>query len=261
MITLAEYLGFIFSEISAARKMADESAVEIAKSYAKDDIMKFFSIPRFKIPTMELKIPVAISGIKFKSVLKLNLTSDEFRSFIRSQLQKIEQDIFIRKNKIMAGPQRFELSPNIFISRPSVVREVETRDGSSSETEIMSLYSLLTENPELSDNNNVLSIKLSQILQLFLEEKNLSNDYKSFYVQNEPFAILINAVEIKIKNTTVVIKNTIENLLVNPETQVIKEIANDISIFQINTKIIEDGFFIHSVKDENNTERPIVEFE
>ncbi len=161
----------------------------------------------------------------------------------------------------MTGPQRFELSPNIFSFRPPVVRETETRDGGSSETEIMNLYSLLIESLELTGNNNVLSIKLSQILQLFLEEKNLSNDYKNFYAQNEPFTALIKTVEIKIKNSTVVVKNTIENLLVNPETQIIKEISNDISIFQINTKIIEDGFFIHSVKDENNTERPVVEFE
>lgn len=59
MPTLNEYLGGIVSEITAARKMADMQTVEIAKEYAKDDLLKHFSIPRMKVGTVDLTIPFA----------------------------------------------------------------------------------------------------------------------------------------------------------------------------------------------------------
>ncbi|MEN4759533.1 hypothetical protein ABEG63_04260 [Chryseobacterium sp. C39-AII1] len=59
MPTLNEYLGGIVSEITAARKMADMQTVEIAKEYAKDDLLKHFSIPRMKVGTVDLTVPFA----------------------------------------------------------------------------------------------------------------------------------------------------------------------------------------------------------
>lgn len=62
MPKLNEYLGGIVSEISTARKMTDLQTVQIAKEYAKDDLLKHFSIPRMKVGTVDLTIPFAIAG-------------------------------------------------------------------------------------------------------------------------------------------------------------------------------------------------------
>ncbi|EJL75675.1 hypothetical protein [Chryseobacterium populi] len=62
MPKLNEYLGGIVSEIASARKMADIQTVQIAKEYAKDDLLKHFSIPRMKVGTVDLTIPFAAAG-------------------------------------------------------------------------------------------------------------------------------------------------------------------------------------------------------
>lgn len=63
-ITLSEYLGYLFAEISKARDMADRYSKEIALLYAKDDVLRHFSVPRFKIPKMDLTIPVMVSAVR-----------------------------------------------------------------------------------------------------------------------------------------------------------------------------------------------------
>ncbi|MDQ1098415.1 MULTISPECIES: hypothetical protein [Chryseobacterium] len=62
MPTLNEYLGGIVSEIASARKMADLQTIQIAREYAKDELLKNFSVPRMKIGTVDLTIPFARAG-------------------------------------------------------------------------------------------------------------------------------------------------------------------------------------------------------
>ncbi|WP_027387688.1 hypothetical protein [Chryseobacterium gregarium] len=69
MPKLNEYLGGIVSEIASARKMADLQTLEIAKEYARDEMLKNFSIPRMKIGTVDLTIPFATAGSQ--TILKL----------------------------------------------------------------------------------------------------------------------------------------------------------------------------------------------
>lgn len=70
MPKLNEYLGGLVSEIAAARKMADLQTVEIAKEYAKDDLLKHFSIPRMKIGSVDLTVPFAQAGNSVKMSFK-----------------------------------------------------------------------------------------------------------------------------------------------------------------------------------------------
>lgn len=58
MPKLNEYLGGIVSEIANSRKMADLQTLQIAKEYAQDEMLKNFSIPRMKIGTVDLTIPL-----------------------------------------------------------------------------------------------------------------------------------------------------------------------------------------------------------
>ena len=61
MITLKDYLSFIYKEITDSRLALDEYVAFKAQEYAKDDIMKNFPVPRFRVPEMELNIPVLIA--------------------------------------------------------------------------------------------------------------------------------------------------------------------------------------------------------
>jgi hypothetical protein len=60
-ITLSDYVGFIFSEIVKARVIADAESKRIAMIYKEDEILKSFSVPRFKIPEMDITIPVLLN--------------------------------------------------------------------------------------------------------------------------------------------------------------------------------------------------------
>ena len=61
---------------------------------------------------------------------------------------------------------------------------------------------------------------------------------------------------------TVIERTTIENVLINPETNVVKNGSSDTSVFTIKAEMLEEGFFIRSIKDEGTGEvRPVVEFE
>ena len=56
-------------------------------------------------------------------------------------------------------------------------------------------------------------------------------------------------------------RTEIENLLVNPETNVVKDGRSDTSVFTVKAELLEEGFFLRSVRDEDAQEvRTIVEF-
>lgn len=66
MITLKDYVGNIYKEITKARVQSDIETVEVAKEYAKHDLLKHFSVPNMKMKTVEITIPVAIDSPEVK---------------------------------------------------------------------------------------------------------------------------------------------------------------------------------------------------
>lgn len=65
MNDLGETLGHILCEITRARMAADLEAVRIAKSYAEDPdgLLRHFPVPRMRMPTIEMTLPVIIAQI------------------------------------------------------------------------------------------------------------------------------------------------------------------------------------------------------
>jgi hypothetical protein len=268
MITLSEYLGFIFKEISLARKIADDNALIIAKQYAKDDLLKYFSAPRFKIPSLDLKIPVAIAGAKFTKIQKVNLKEETFLIFIMSELRKAEQSFLLKKqgadsnNPTIVGaipvvPIR-PFKPNLVgVSSPIINK----KDIDKLNILIAAFYKILSEEGILDNLENESKINCSQIFTAYIQEKKLTEEFKKHDANNTIFEIFRTNTLKKIQENIVVLENKIENLLVDPETQKIKEQGNDISIFQINTTIVEDGFYVRSITDDKNNKVQVVEFE
>ncbi len=64
MVNLNEYLGGIATSIAEARLMSDLKSLEIAEKFAKHNLLKHFSIPRFKAQNIELTIPFAIGELE-----------------------------------------------------------------------------------------------------------------------------------------------------------------------------------------------------
>jgi hypothetical protein len=61
---------------------------------------------------------------------------------------------------------------------------------------------------------------------------------------------------------TVVQHTALEDLLVNPETNIVKNGSSESSVFTITAELVEEGFYLHYVQEEGQTERhAIVDFE
>lgn len=61
MANLGDYIGQILSEVTLARVQADIEAVRLADMYATHPLLKTFPVPRFRLPTVTINVPVAIS--------------------------------------------------------------------------------------------------------------------------------------------------------------------------------------------------------
>jgi hypothetical protein len=64
-----------------------------------------------------------------------------------------------------------------------------------------------------------------------------------------------------VRSRTVIDKTQIDNLLINPETNVVKNGSTDSSVFTVSAELLEEAFYLRSVTDESGATSTIVEFE
>jgi hypothetical protein len=64
MAYLGDYLGQLISEITMARMQADLEAVRIAELYSSHPLLKNLPIPHFRLPVVELDVPVVIKNME-----------------------------------------------------------------------------------------------------------------------------------------------------------------------------------------------------
>lgn len=62
MVTLKDYIGTIVSSVNNARGMADAESAKLAKQYAQDDVLQYYTVPRMRMQDIELEIPVGIDS-------------------------------------------------------------------------------------------------------------------------------------------------------------------------------------------------------
>lgn len=65
MAELGEYLGHLLCEVTRARVRADMEAVRVAREYVADEsqLLRHFPVPRMRLPTLEITVPVQINAI------------------------------------------------------------------------------------------------------------------------------------------------------------------------------------------------------
>ncbi|MBO3103493.1 hypothetical protein [Cellulomonas fengjieae] len=63
MAYLGDFLGTLNREIALARVQGDVEAVRIAEIYAHDPLLKHFPVPRFRLPTLSVRVPVAVQRL------------------------------------------------------------------------------------------------------------------------------------------------------------------------------------------------------
>ncbi len=64
MPNLGDYLGLLVSEATIGRMQADLEAIRIADLYASHPLLKHMPVPRFRVPDIELDVPVVIDQVE-----------------------------------------------------------------------------------------------------------------------------------------------------------------------------------------------------
>lgn len=244
MITLSDYLSFIFGEVTRARQHADAISIEIAKSYAKDDLLKHFSIPRFKIPELELKVPILISDINYDNEYLFKVSQEQFLNKFTTEFQLAFNTLIMIRELVFDDRVRKEL----LILHETLVSSISGKNLNS--------YNELIKIVKLNVQQN-----LEKIITSVLTINKRLEEYQKQFPKKEHYIDLINSINKFVLFNIKLSRSSLTNLLINPETSIINESATDISVFEIKAKITEEGIFINSIKDENGKEVFTVNFE
>lgn len=229
-IPLASYIGHIFLEIIKAREMADEYSKQVALRYSADDVMKHFSTPRFKASNIDLTIPVLISNASYTELVKFEMSIKELVEHAREDIQDFYKMLGVERQ---LGDRFNGMIRELFAFLERAAKE-PGRD-----MRVHDVYGkFLIEILFTSD----LPIKPTAEPKVMEEVARKSALFVDFY---RP--------KVKISSSK------IDSLLVNPETKIIKDGSSEASVFVVSAKMIEDGFFVHSVKGEDGKTETIVE--
>lgn len=274
-ITLADYTGYIFLEIIKAREMADRHSRQLAEIYAQDPVLRHFSVPRFKVPKMELTIPVLISGARFNQVISFKAPADKFAGSVMGRLKEVVSVVRSRGDNPFKRPTDVPGVPGV-ITRAARGATRKTRGAAAGtaaaaaasralvplERVVDQFWRALKDNPDPSQPAELVRKFWAHLFEQALLEENLMDLYKKFNPGNELFRQSLDELLKMVTSQTVVDSTTIQSLLINPETNVVKNGSSDTSVFTLKAELLEEGFYIRSVRDEATGEiRPVVEFE
>jgi hypothetical protein len=228
MPKLNEYIGSLVSSITSARVMSDIQSVKVAEDYAKHDLLKHFSIPRMRIETVEMTVPIALDTMKEKIETEYEpIDNTAFNALVYKELvnnlglTKLPNELS-QKLKTEIAKQTQNLEQNLRI----------TKDLSSLQTysqELASFVSMLEQELPPSRASSKRKINVESIPQRL-------------------DTILLQ--EIKITSQ----KKTLEDLNVIVEAHKLKEQKPE-NIIYIKIKIVEDGMeWNRSENNEGNVE-------
>jgi hypothetical protein len=261
-ITLADYTGYIFLEIIKAREMADRHSSQLAEVYAQDPVLRHFPVPRFKVPKLELTIPLLISGARFNQLISFNLPQDKFVAYVMGRVKEVISVVQSKGDDPFV--KRIAPAPVVVktVAAPPAGDTAPRADVPSIEALCVEFWQRLKENPDPSQPGEIVRRMWTLIFERALIDRDLMELYKKSNPNNELYRASLEDVLKAVTTATVVDSTTIQSLLVNPETNVVKNGSSDTSVFTLKAEMLEEGFFIRTVRDESTGQtRPVVEFE
>ncbi|SED20416.1 hypothetical protein SAMN04489761_4611 [Tenacibaculum sp. MAR_2009_124] len=213
MVNLNEYLGGIATSIAEARLMSDLKSLEIAEKFAKHDLLKHFTIPRFKAQNIELTIPVAISEL-----------SNDY-----------EQD-YEPINNIEFNSQAYNILKNT-----SKVNSFDRKTSTLLRSLIAEETDILEKNLKANENNNEFLNQFSmRVAERFLSIYPKKLDYNSLTKQLQlNLKSLISSKQVVKQNTKVIV-----------EAHKLNEIKPE-NIVQIKMTLNEEGMEWYTSENDN----------
>jgi len=223
MIKLKDYLGTLISSVNQARVMADIESARIAQIYANDNLLKHFSIPRFRAQDIELDIPIAIDSFDEEPVKDYQpIDNKTYNSYAYTVMKDIAQvTSFSRETSQLTYSEIAENS-----------RELELDLKAKTTKEIA--YSKY--------EKNMVSIFLNAIKIEQLKIENLDDTLEVF--KSSLKDKLYNTIQ---SQETV---QQLDNANVIVEAEKLREIPNE-NVIRVKMKLFEDGMEWHTSENTN----------
>jgi hypothetical protein len=245
-ITLGDYAGYIFMEMVKARETADAYSRTVAERYQQDEVLRHFSVPRFKTPKIDVTVPVLISGARFKQTVHFAESESDFVSAIAQRAEAVRAEVALSQGGLpRPGPSR----PTGIGGAPAVDKLARA------------FHSRLVENPDPLHPEAIVGESWRDVFRAALAGGRLV----TYYLEREGESDLLRRTTVDVlayvRDRTVVSSTEIESLLVNPETNVVKGGSNESSVFVVSAEMLEEGFYLHSVKDDEGNVSQVVEFD
>ncbi len=274
-VTLGDYTGYILLEMIRAREMADHYSRVVAERYAADEVMRHFAVPRFKVPKMDLTIPVLISGARFTQTLRFDMTLEDFVAAMQQRAAEARARLVSpplpgfpgRVGPVMPG--KLDI-PILLPPKPIPVdRDVE-KGGDRGLGDVKALavefHQQLVANPDPLRPDTIVAVMWSRIFWTAIDAAAPSptatpTDAAATDPREQLLAQTGEEVLELVRSRTVIDKTQIDNLLINPETNVVKNGSTDSSVFTVSAELLEEAFYLRSVTDESGATSTIVEFE
>lgn len=211
MIDLKDYLSSLVIGVNQARMMADLESARIAEIYAKDKLLKTFSVPRFRTPDIELSIPVAIGNLESENEKKYEpIDNIQFNSTTYAILKDFSQaETFNRK-----------ISTEL---RSVIAKETETLE------------------KRIKSDTNQKDIALQSL------SKNLAKKYISLVDEKADFEKLIRKINTELTPHVQEKKAVHHKTKVIVQANELREVKPE-NIVQIKIKLSEDGMEWHNVE-------------
>jgi hypothetical protein len=234
-VTLAEYTSHLFQEVVRARQLSDLHSKAVAEAYANDEVLQHFPVPRFRIPKVTMSIPVVVERATFKELGAIDV--NEISASVGEHLAVMVRTIQGRRPGFRLRPFGPDDRPGVAAFVARVASEHETVDvvAASREFARSFLRPAVVAGPE-------------------------------HFVSTEPDIHAASETGLSIanllRNAFRVNRAGIEALFVNPVTSAVKEGGGATSVFTLTAELIEEGFFLRTIRDdETGARRTIVEFD
>lgn len=246
-VTLGTYTAYIFQEMVRAREMADEYSRTVAERYAADPVLRYFPAPRFKTPKMTLTIPVLVSDAKFRQTLVFDFAEPEFVVYVKGRAAAVQSTV----EDWCGGSPGYTDAEHETTPPPPPVEELAHQ-----------FHQQLRDNPFPQYPEAIVRTMWKQVFYACLQKAKLVNLYEKHDPDHHLLTSTTEEVLEMVRSRTVVSAIAIQNVLVNPETNKVKNGSGETSVFTVSAELIEEGCYLRSVTDENTGEiRKIVEFD
>ncbi|WP_053205311.1 hypothetical protein [Jiangella muralis] len=244
-VALSDYLGFCFAEAVKGRELADGYSRQVAERRRGDPDFADFSTPRFRIANLELTIPVLVSDVEVRQVVRFAMEREAFERAVLAE----------------AGRARAVLEREALGLGPDISRPDGARPGAQTRQAMAEFYDELAANAHPLTPESIVRERWPTVFRAVLMESRAVPDLVRSANAARELTASTPVVADLVHEHTVVEHARLGHLRVSPLTHVVATEGSPSSVFTIKAELVEEGFFLREIRTDGGATTTIVDFE